>query len=465
MSMEIPVEVESYEITSSKVFNLTITFICLSYLWDTYLSKRQRKIYNDSKTVPSELSGVVDQETFDKARLYNLDKSNFGFWSGLWNQLLTLLILWFGGIPFLWNISENILKNYGYGNNYEILQSIMFMLINGVFSTIMDLPWSLYGTFVVEEKHGFNKQTLGFYFKDKIKKFIISQIIMLPILSCIIFIIKATGDYFFVYVWFFCGLVLLVLMTVYPDYIAPLFDKFTPLPEGNLKSQIEKLAKSIHFPLTKIFVVDGSKRSAHSNAYFYGFFKNKRIVLFDTLIDESILEKPISKENDQVAENKSEDHKESAKTGCNQEEILAVLGHEMGHWSLNHVAKNLIIVQVNLFMCFFVFGLLYKADVLYNAFGFIDQKPVIIGIVIIFQFIFAPYNEISSFLMNMLSRKFEFQADTFAKSLNCAADLRCALIKLNKDNLGFPIYDELYSAWNHSHPPLLERLRALGKLE
>ncbi|CAL1273872.1 unnamed protein product [Larinioides sclopetarius] len=226
-------------------------------------------------------------------------------------------------------------------------------------------------------------------------------------------------------------------MTVYADFIAPLFDKFTPLPEGTLRTRIEELAKSISFPLKKLYVVEGSKRSSHSNAYFYGFYKNKRIVLFDTLI----------------------------KTGCNNDEILAVLAHELGHWKLNHVLKNLIIAQVNLFLCFAVFALLFKNSSLYAAFGFHDQQPVIVGLVVIFQYVFSPYNEVLSFLMTALSRRFEFQADAFAKVLNKAADLRSALIKLNRDNLGFPVYDWLYSTWHHSHPPLLERIHALGKLD
>ncbi|GBN85530.1 CAAX prenyl protease 1 [Araneus ventricosus] len=251
-----------------------------------------------------------------------------------------------------------------------------------------------------------------------------------------------------------------VLSTVYADFIAPLFDKFTPLPEGTLRARIEELAQSINFPLKKLYVVEGSKRSAHSNAYFYGFFKNKRIVLFDTLMEDYT---PLNKEEDKSEENK--DEKPKQKTGCNNDEILAVLAHELGHWKLNHVLKNLTIAQVNLFLCFAVFALLYKNSTLYAAFGFHDQQPVIVGLVVIFQYVFSPYNEVLSFLMTALSRRFEFQADAFAKVLNKAADLRGALIKLNRDNLGFPVYDWLYSTWHHSHPPLLERIHALGKLD
>lgn len=163
---------------------------------------------------------------------------------------------------------------------------MVFVLVGSAISTLVDLPWSVYNTFVIEQRHGFNKQTPGFYVKDKLKKFIVMQAISAPIIAVAIYIIQIGGDYFFIYLWLFCFVITLLLMTVYADYIAPLFDKFTPLSEGELRTNIETLAASINFPLTKIYVVEGSKRSSHSNAYFYGFYKNKRIVLFDTLIED-----------------------------------------------------------------------------------------------------------------------------------------------------------------------------------
>lgn len=413
-------------------------------------------VYQRNASVPSELAGVLDSETFTKARLYNVDKTKFGFYSGSWGQVLSTAILVTNGLPLLWKLSATILKSCGYTAHSEILQTLVFVMVGSIFSTIIDLPWSLYSTFVVEEKHGFNKQTLGFYAKDKLKKFIVSQAIMCPILATTLYIIQIGGDWFFLYLWVFCFVVTLLLMTIYPDYIAPLFDKFTPLPEGNLRKSIEELAASIDFPLKKLYVVEGSKRSSHSNAYFFGFYKNKRIVLFDTLLSNY--------ESAEEKENKKEDD-EKKTLGCSDDEVVAVLGHELGHWKLNHVLKNLVISEINLFICLAVFGLLYQNSVIYGAFGFRDEKPIFVGLLIIFQYIFSPYNEILSFLMTCLSRRFEFQADAFAKHLNKAADLRGALIKLNKDNLSFPIYDNLYSMWHHSHPPLLERIHALGKID
>jgi len=326
------------------------------------------------------------------------------------------------------------------------------------------LPFSVYSTFVIEQKHGFNKQTVPFYIKDQIKKFFIGQIIQAPILAGIIKIVYWGGDHFYLYLWLFAMFMLLFLMTVYPDYIAPLFDSYIPMPEGDLRAGIESLAASVEFPLYKLFVVVGSKRSTHSNAYFYGFYKFKRIVLFDTLLELAERNKLKTKEDEEKEKDEEVDEK-AAKMGCNNNEILAILGHELGHWKLNHVLKNLLISQVQIFLMFALFAFLSKAKPLYSAFGFEDAQPVLVGLMVVLQFILAPYSAVVNFAMTNLSRKFEFQADEFAGDLGRAVPLRSALIKLNNDNLSYPVYDWLYSAWNHSHPPLLERIEALKKYQ
>uniref|UniRef100_A0A4X1VTQ6 CAAX prenyl protease n=2 Tax=Sus scrofa TaxID=9823 RepID=A0A4X1VTQ6_PIG len=401
-----------------RIFGAVLLFSWTVYLWETFLAQRQRRIYKTTTHVPLELGQIMDSETFEKSRLYQLDKSTFSFWSGLYSEIEGTLILLFGGIPYLWRLSGRFCGYAGFGPEYEITQSLVFLLLATLFSALTGLPWSLYNTFVIEEKHGFNQQ---------------------------------------------------VLVTIYADYIAPLFDKFTPLPEGKLKQEIEIMAKSIDFPLTKVYVVEGSKRSSHSNAYFYGFFKNKRIVLFDTLLEEySVLNKDIQEESGMEPRNDGEGDSEEIKAkvknkkqGCKNEEVLAVLGHELGHWKLGHTVKNIVISQVNSFLCFFLFAVLIGRKELFVAFGFYDSQPTLIGLLIIFQFIFSPYNEVLSFCLTVLSRRFEFQADAFAKKLGKAKDLYSALIKLNKDNLGFPVSDWLFSMWHYSHPPLLERLQAL----
>jgi len=425
-----------------------LAFTWLEFLWELNLSLRQQRIYKNAVSVPDELKEIMDQTTYTKARVYGLDKNKFSMIKEFYSIIITTLLILFDGLLIFWLKAGDLVRFCGFEQN-EILCSAVFLLLMNTFNTVTSLPFSIYHHFVLEEKHGFNKQTAGFYVKDKLKGYVVSQVISMPLIAAVVWIVKAGGDFFFVFLWLFAMLVTFFLLTIYPDYIAPLFDKYTPLPEGELKTRIEQLAASIHFPLYKLYVVEGSKRSVHSNAYFFGFFKNKRIVLFDTLLKD--YSKP--------------DAEPSEKKGCDNEEVLAVLGHELGHWKLNHVFKNIVIMQVNLLLLFLAFGYLFKFKELYRAFGFYNEEPVIIGLLVVLVYIFSPYNAVLSFALTSLSRKFEFQADAFAKSLGKSIYLRRALIKINQDNLGFPVYDWLFSMWHHSHPPLLERLEALDKSE
>jgi len=453
------------EFDPGTIFYGVLGFMWIEFLWEGYIGYRQRKIYKSCTEVPSELQGILDEETFTKARLYALDKSDFGSYEGWFSQILSSLIIWFLGYFIFWTAATDCLASVGLDSSNEIYISLMFTLLMSCFSTVLGMPFKVYSTFVIEERHGFNKQTPGFFAKDQIKTFLISQVIQAPILAGVIKIVLWGGEYFFVYLWVFAVVTMLFMMTIYPDLIAPLFDKYTPMPDGKLKEGIEGLAASIDFPLYKLFVVEGSKRSSHSNAYFYGFFKFKRIVLFDTLLEEEERNKLKSDEDLNDKESKENGKEEKKKTGCNNEEILAVLGHELGHWKLNHVLKNMVIGQVQLFLMFALFAYLSKSSALYAAFGFHGTKPVLIGLMIVLQYITAPYSAVIGFLMSVMSRTFEFQADEFAASLGRSVALRAALIKLNNDNLSFPVYDWLYSAMNHSHPPLLQRIEALKKYE
>lgn len=452
-----------------QIFYCVLVFSWIEYIWDAYLGGRQRKIYRTRLTVPIELDGILDQETYDKARLYSLDKSFFGGIERTFNQILSTVLMWFYGFKFIWDIGVSTSVILGYTTSHEILHSMLFAFYYSIFSSVIGLPLSLYGTFVIEEKHGFNKQTMSFFIKDKIKKFFLTQLIMLPMVAAVIKIIQWGGDYFILYLWGFILVFSAFMMVVYPEFIAPLFDSYTPLPEGELREKIEELADSIDFPLYKLFVVDGSKRSSHSNAYFYGFFNFKRIVLFDTLLEQAEREKLKSEEEKEkeaakmkeMTEKEKQAAEEDKKKGCSNQEILAVLAHELGHWKHSHTMKNMIITEIHIFLMFVLFGYLYKQQFLYSAFGFTDSRPLLIGLVIILQFVTAPYNAVLEFGMICLCRKFEFQADAFATGLGKAAHLRTALVKLNNDNLGFPVYDWLFSAWHHSHPPLLERIAVL----
>lgn len=383
---------------------------------------------------------MLNEESFKKAQVYGIDKSQFRIVKEFYSIALTSVILYNKWISVAWQKSENIAAILNVSPDQEIILSCIFMTFVTLFNFVVNMPFTIYGTFVLEEKHGFNKQTVGFFIKDQVKSLVLSLVITLPIVSVAIYIILLGGNMFVAWLWLFTTVATLILLTIYPSVIAPLFDKFQPLSDGSLRRGIENLASKLNFPLSQIYIVEGSKRSAHSNAYFSGLFGAKRIVLFDTLLEKH-------------------DEAKNVTTGCTENEILGVLAHELGHWKCSHIYKSIALTEVNLLLLFSAFGFLFKYSLLYTSLGFPPgQEPVIIGLIVVLQLILAPYNSLLSFFATALSRKFEFEADNFAVSLNFANELRSALIKLGKDNLDYPIYDKLYSAWYHSHPTLLHRI-------
>jgi STE24 endopeptidase len=261
---------------------------------------------------------------------------------------------------------------------------------------------------------------------DQLTMLALSLVIGMPVLAGALKTVQWAGREFAIYIWLFMVGFQIFFMLIYPSFIQPLFNKFSPLEDGSLKKKIDALAKRLDFPLTKVFVVDGSKRSSHSNAYFFGFFNNKRIVIFDNLIEKS-----------------------------SEDEVVAVLAHELGHWHFNHVLSNLLFVQAQLYVLFHMLQFLIQLPAIYTQFGFSD-RPLVIGF-LLFQFAYAPVDSVLVFVMNFMTRLKEFQADAFAKKLGYATNLKSGLIKLQKDNLSDMNPDPLYSAYHHSHPTLLER--------
>lgn len=429
------------------------------WLWDSYLLLRQYRIYKTTERVPDVLKDTIDHETFLKAKRYSIDKARFGFLSSIFGQIQSTVTICFFLMPYFWKLSNQIMtETMGFSRSetieWEIFQTIMFTLVTSVVTTLIDLPLGIYNTFVIEQRHGFNKQTPRFYAWDKIKQFAISFLITSPVMAGAVYIVRKGGPYFFFYLWVLCFVVVLLLFFFHGE-IAALFDKFTPLQPGDLRDRIELLATSIGFPLHNIFIVEGSKRSAHSNAYLGGMFSKKRIVIYDTLIAGYNLDKEekAAKIDDTKAENTK---------GCDTDEILAVLCHEIGHWRCGHLMKRLTFAEVNYFFMFMIFSKFYQDKAFFAAFGFNDEMPVIIGLALLMM-VLTPYNELLGFISTSLTRRFEYQADAFAKKLGHAQKLKTALIKLNLDNLGFPVYDHLYSKFNHSHPTLIQRLSALDK--
>ncbi|KAJ3229917.1 CAAX prenyl protease 1 [Chytriomyces hyalinus] len=405
------------------------------YGFEQYLAYRQHiRLANPSLGVPALLKEEISEEEHTKSKAYGRDKSTFEFASNLFGQLVTTATLVLDWMPLYWAVSATFLEACGLTGEREILQSIAFVVISSAVSSILDIPFSLYKQFVIEERYGFNKMSIGLYVSDKLKTFVLTSVIAAPVVAGILQIIKWGGDNFFFYVWLFMLTFQITMILLFPTVIAPLFNKFTPLEEGKLKSMIGDLAARVHFPLTKVFVIDGSKRSSHSNAYFTGLFKDKRIVLFDTLLQQ-----------------------------MTNEEICAVLAHELGHWSSSHIFRTLLLSQIQLFSIFYTFSHFVKSQPMYRAFGF-QTEPVMIGLVL-FTYLYQPMDSIFSFLMHYVSRVHEFQADAYAKKLGYAEDLKSGLIKLNKKNLGNLIPDSWYSAYHYSHPPLVERLGAIGKTE
>ncbi|CAF1715057.1 CAAX prenyl protease 1 homolog [Brassica napus] len=407
-----------------------VGFMIVMYIFETYLDMRQHSALK-LPSLPKTLVGVISQEKFEKSRAYSLDKSHFHFVHEFVTILMDSAMLFFGILPWFWKLSGGFLSMVGLDPENEILHTLSFLAGVMIWSQITDLPFSLYSTFVIESRHGFNKQTIWMFFRDMVKGILLSVVLAPPIVAAIIVIVQKGGPYLAIYLWAFMFILSLVMMTIYPVLIAPLFNKFTPLPDGDLRGKIEKLASSLKFPLTKLFVVDGSTRSSHSNAYMYGFFKNKRIVLYDTLIHQ-----------------------------CkNEDEIVAVIAHELGHWKLNHTTYSFIAVQILTLLQFGGYTLVRNSTDLFRSFGF-DTQPVLIGL-IIFQHTVIPLQHLVSFGLNLVSRAFEFQADAFAVKLGYAKDLRPALVKLQEENLSAMNTDPLYSAYHYSHPPLVERLRAI----
>mmetsp|Transcript_13881 Transcript_13881/g.35429 ORF Transcript_13881/g.35429 Transcript_13881/m.35429 type:complete len:424 (+) Transcript_13881:3-1274(+) len=412
-------------------YDLVVGFILVSTVFEFYLDFRQYQC-DKSKTVPSAVRQHVDEAEFIKSQDYQRAKREFGLLRSAFSLTETLLFLHFEVLPFFWNYASALLVSLDspYFPNSEIPRSLVFMFIINLYNTLIGIPFSLYSNFVLEERFGFNKLTARIFIMDLLKGQMLTVLLGTPVLSAIIYCINWGGESFYLYLWLLILLITIIGITIYPTIIAPLFNKFTPLEEGELRSKIYALAEKLNFPLTKLFVVDGSTRSSHSNAYFFGFFKNKRIVLFDTLLEQ-----------------------------CDHEGVVAVLAHEMGHWKYSHTLKMLLINQVYIFVFLFTFSYALYEHSLYAAFGF-DQPAAMIGIML-FSYIYSPMDHAFHFVMNMLSRRFEFQADEFASHLGL--DLEPPLVCIHIKNLGSLVCDPWYSAYHHSHPTLVERLEAIRR--
>jgi STE24 endopeptidase len=373
--------------------------------------------------VPEEFSENISLEAHQKAADYTQAKSRIGIVDLILSSALLLIWTLGGGFNFIDQIIRGMTTS-------ELWTGVCFMLSVLILSSLLDIPMSIYRTFILEEKFGFNKTTPKIFISDMVKSFILMIIIGTPMLALILWIMTNAGDNWWLYVWMTWLGFSLFMMWFYPEFIAPMFNKFKPLENLELKSRIENLLGRNGFASQGIFVMDGSSRSSHGNAYFTGMGSNKRIVFFDTLIND-----------------------------LSHQEIEAVLAHELGHFKCNHIKKRISVMAIVFLIGFWILGWLIDKQWFYSGLG-VDQASNYMALILfmmalpVFTFFLQP---ISSYF----SRRDEFEADDFAAEQAHASDLIKALVKLYKENANTLTPDPLYSAFHDSHPPAPIRIAHL----
>ena len=379
---------------------------------------------NLKRTLPDEFCGYYNQQRYRDSQDYLKTNTRFGFiTSGV--DLAVILVFWFsGGFRFL----DNFVRSLEYGT---ILSGLLFIGILLGLKLAISLPFSLYSTFVIEEKFGFNKTTPVLFFTDLFKSIVLSAVIGGILLSIIFWFLDYAGSTGWVWCWGASILFLFMIQYLVPTVIMPLFNKFEPLEDGGLKKAILDYAASIDFPLNNIFVMDGSKRSRKSNAFFTGFGKNKRIVLFDTLIKEQTTE-----------------------------ELVAVLAHEMGHFKKKHIIKRMALTILQMGIVFYLMSVFLSNEGLFSAF-FVEEPSVYAGL-IFFGMLYSPIDLVLSIFFQISSRKDEYEADRYAAvTLKNSSALISALKKLSAHNLSNLLPHPFYVFLNYSHPPVLDRIHSL----
>lgn len=404
------------------ILTILLAITVISYLfseWLDYLNLRSLR-----KEIPEEIQPFYDRERYEKSVAYQRDQTRFSFISSAFSFALSLAMLMMGGFGWLDQWLRLSFQN-------EILLAISFFGVIFIASDLLSIPFQWYGTFILEEKYGFNKTTISTFFTDKIKGYVLGAIIGGALLSLLIYLINRIGPNFWMWFGLIASLFLLFVNMFYTTLLLPLFNKLTPLEDGPLKSAIHHFAEKVKFPVDNIYVMDGSKRSAKANAFFSGIGKKKKIVLYDTLI-----------------------------TNHTQEELVAVLAHEVGHFKKKHIVWSYLISIIQVFFILFVLSLMVFNENLSLALG--GQQQAIHLNLIAFGILFAPISGVTGLLMSMLSRKNEFEADAYARETYDGQALGNALKKLSVDSLSNLYPHPLYVFFHYSHPPLLQRLRALG---
>jgi len=378
--------------------------------------------------VPETFQGVYNADQYRKSQDYLRVNTRFGWITAVVNLVAVLLFWFLGGFPAI----DNWVRSFGNG---PVLTGLIYM---GTLSSIYGLlsqPFSIYATFVIEERFGFNKTTWLTYLLDLLKGLVLAILIGTPLLAGILAFFEYAGSHAWIYCWAVVILYMLVIQYVAPTWIMPLFNKFKPIEEGELKSAIMSYAESIQFPLKNVYVMDGSKRSGKSNAFFTGFGKNKRIVLFDTLIQQHTVQ-----------------------------ELVAVLAHEMGHYKKKHILQGMLLGILQTGIMFFLLSLIISYQGLFEAF-YMKHVSVYAGL-IFFGMLFAPIDFFVGILMQVRSRSNEYQADKFsAETTKDPQAMIHALKKLSVHNLSNLLPHPFYVFLNYSHPPVLQRIETIEKIK
>ena len=375
-------------------------------------------------SLPVELNEVYNDEQFKKSQEYLKVNTKFGFLTSSFSFLVTLSVLFFGGLGWL-----DIFIKLTFNN--AMIQSLVFFAVLFLVSDFINIPFAIYKAFVIEEKFGFNKITPKLFIMDKIKGYLMALVLGGLLLSVLLWLIQFIGQNFWIWFWLVIAGFILLINLFYTSVILPLFNKLVPLGEGDLRAAIEKYSSTVNFPLTNIFVMDGSKRSSKSNAFFSGIGKKKKIVLFDTLIDNH-----------------------------SKEELVAVLAHEAGHYKKNHIMQGLIVSVLQTGLILFVLSLFIFNRELSFALGG-GESAIHLNLIAFFM-LFSPISHFTGILSNIWSRKNEYEADRYAAETYNAKALSDALKKLSADNLSNLTPHPAVVFVHYSHPPLLDRLRALG---
>lgn len=378
--------------------------------------------------LPEEFKGVYDAATYAKSQEYTRVQTKFGFITSTFGLIVTLIFWFAGGFNYL----DIIVRGW---NLAVVWTGLCYIAILLVLKFIISLPFSIYSTFVIEERFGFNKTTVKIFITDILKGLALSIVLGGPLLAGLLFFFDYAGAYAWIYCWIAVTLFTLFVQYIAPTWIMPLFNKFTPMEPGDLRQSITSYAEAVHFPVKGIFVMDGSKRSTKSNAFFTGFSKNKRIVFYDTLIGKHTVS-----------------------------ELVAVLAHEIGHYKKKHILKGIIISILHMGIVFYLLSIFLNHQGLFDAF-YMQRTSVYAGL-LFFGMLYTPIEFILSIFLQLYSRKNEYAADRFAAdTIENRESMIEALKKLSLTNLSNLTPHPLYVFFNYSHPPVLQRIKAIRQVD